>query len=53
MDFNDGATSLSKKIWELAPVIETEEAAKNAFIMPFISNVLGYENSEVVTGLKE
>lgn len=43
MDFNDAVATLTKKIRDIGPVIETEEATKNAFIMPFISNVLGYD----------
>ncbi|WP_425402655.1 type I restriction endonuclease [Haloglycomyces albus] len=35
--------SLSEKIKTQAGSVTTEEAAKNAFIMPFISNVLGYD----------
>ncbi|HFL8707538.1 TPA: type I restriction endonuclease, partial [Escherichia coli] len=35
--------SLSAKIKQQAGVIETEEATKNAFVMPFINNVLGYD----------
>lgn len=43
MDFSDGVANLAKKIRDMGQVIETEEATKNAFIMPFISNVLGYD----------
>lgn len=43
MDFNEAVAALAKKIREIGPVIETEEATKNAFIMPFITNVLGYD----------
>jgi hypothetical protein len=43
MDFSDGVANLAKKIRDMAAAIETEEATKNAFIMPFISNVLGYD----------
>ncbi|BBZ79755.1 hypothetical protein MANY_50920 [Mycolicibacterium anyangense] len=51
MSFSDGVVSLAKKIRDTRSVIETEEATKTAFIMPFISNVLGYDvfdPSEVV-----
>lgn len=34
---------LAQKVVELKPIIETEEATKTAFIIPFISNVLGYD----------
>lgn len=42
---------LANKIRNIRGSVETEEATKNAFIMPFISNVLGYDvfdPSEVV-----
>lgn len=51
MTFTDGVVHLAKKIRDTRSVIETEEATKTAFIMPFISNVLGYDvfdPSEVV-----
>ena len=42
--------SISERVYELASkvrqqkgAIETEEATKNAFVMPFISTVLGYD----------
>jgi hypothetical protein len=34
---------LATKVRELKPIIETEEATKTAFIIPFISTVLGYD----------
>lgn len=43
MTIHDAITELAKKIRDLAPTIETEEGTKNAFIMPFISRVLGYD----------
>lgn len=49
--FSDGLASLAKKIRDTRDSVQTEEATKNAFIMPFISNVLGYDvfdPSEVV-----
>lgn len=45
MDFIEGLTSLSGRITKLteqADVIQTEEATKTAFVMPFI-NLLGYD----------
>jgi len=51
MAFSDGLSSLAKKIRDMRDSVLTEEATKNAFIMPFISNVLGYDvfdPSEVV-----
>jgi predicted type IV restriction endonuclease len=51
MTFSDELAELAKKIHNLKDSIETEQATKNAFIMPFISNVLGYDvfdPSEVV-----
>jgi hypothetical protein len=49
--FSDGLAGLAKKIRDTRDSVQTEEATKNAFIMPFISNVLGYDvfdPSEVV-----
>lgn len=37
MDFADKIRSLGDKVTRLKDSIETEEATKNAFIMPFIS----------------
>lgn len=51
MAFSDGLAALAKKIRDTRDSVQTEEATKNAFIMPFISNVLGYDvfdPSEVV-----
>lgn len=51
MAFSDGLSSLATKIRNTRDSVLTEEATKNAFIMPFISNVLGYDvfdPSEVV-----
>ena len=50
MDFIEGLRNLSARIEKQKDIIETEEATKNAFIMPFI-NLLGYDvfnPSEVV-----
>jgi hypothetical protein len=49
--FSDGLAGLAKKIRDTRDSVQTEEATKNAFIMPFISTVLGYDvfdPSEVV-----
>jgi hypothetical protein len=49
--FSDGLAALAKKIRDTRDSVQTEEATKNAFIMPFISTVLGYDvfdPSEVV-----
>lgn len=43
MDINDAVANLAKRIRDTGTAVETEEATKNAFIMPFISNVLGYD----------
>ncbi len=51
MAFSDALANIAKKIRDLRHTVETEEATKNAFIMPFISTVLGYDvfdPSEVV-----
>ncbi|MHA7848634.1 type I restriction endonuclease [Serratia sp. D1N4] len=39
----DELYSLSAKIKQQAVVIQTEEATKSAFVMPFINRVLGYD----------
>lgn len=43
MAFSDGLAVIAKKIRDMRNSVETEEATKNAFIMPFISTVLGYD----------
>ena len=43
MAFSDNLASIAQKIRDMKDSVETEEATKNAFIMPFISNVLGYD----------
>lgn len=42
MDFKDSIKQLAEKINQLKDGIQTEEATKNAFIMPFIAS-LGYD----------
>ncbi|HET9142336.1 type I restriction enzyme HsdR N-terminal domain-containing protein [Actinophytocola sp.] len=43
MDIAERAQALALKIRKHKGTIETEEATKNAFVMPFISTVLGYD----------
>ena len=43
MDFDEAISQMAEKVENLKQTIETEEATKNAFIMPFIGNVLGYD----------
>lgn len=43
MDFNDRVRTLTDKIRRQYAEIQTEEATKTAFIMPFIQTVLGYD----------
>jgi len=43
MDIAERAQALASKIRQHKAGIETEEATKNAFVMPFISTVLGYD----------
>lgn len=43
MDFFEKLMSLAAKVRLQGPVIQTEEATKNAFVMPFINTVLGYD----------
>ena len=42
MDFIEGLSNLSARIEKQKDLIHTEEATKNAFVMPFI-NLLGYD----------
>lgn len=43
MEFTERLNALSNKIKQQFEVINTEEATKTAFVMPFIHNVLGYD----------
>lgn len=43
MDFIERLQGLSKKIGQVGSTLETEEATKNALIMPFLHSVLGYD----------
>lgn len=43
MQFESSLTMLANKVRDHANSLETEEATKNALIMPFISTVLGYD----------
>ena len=43
MDFIERVYALSEKVAKLRTSIATEEATKNAFVMPFIGKVLGYD----------
>lgn len=43
MAFEDALTDLASKVAEYKETLQTEEATKNAVIMPFISRVLGYD----------
>ncbi|WP_298183905.1 type I restriction endonuclease [uncultured Pseudomonas sp.] len=43
MEVFEKLNSLSAKIRQQASAIKTEEATKNAFVMPFINTVLGYD----------
>jgi protein of hypothetical function DUF450 (fragment) len=46
MSISQAIEALAVKVQELKPIIETEEATKTAFILPFISTVLGYDTSD-------
>ncbi|SEE81716.1 type I restriction endonuclease [Pseudomonas kilonensis] len=51
MEFIERLSAMSAKVNQLASTIQTEEATKTAFVMPFIHTVLGYDvfdPSEVV-----
>ncbi|WP_155369609.1 type I restriction endonuclease [Catellatospora vulcania] len=43
MEFEERIAALATKVRNQRDVIQTEEAAKNAFVMPFISLILGYD----------
>jgi hypothetical protein len=43
MEFEEKLASLASKIRQQKAAIQTEEATKTAFVMPFIQNVLGYD----------
>lgn len=43
IEFMEKLNLLASKIKQQSGAIETEEATKNAFVMPFINNVLGYD----------
>ena len=43
MDFAERLAALALKVKNQREAIQTEEATKNAFIMPFISTILGYD----------
>jgi hypothetical protein len=43
MEFPEVLAAMALKVRNQRDAIQTEEATKNAFIMPFISNVLGYD----------
>lgn len=43
MDFIERLQGLSKKVKQIGSTLETEEATKNALIMPFLHSVLGYD----------
>lgn len=43
MDFKERLYALAQKLEQQRDALETEEATKNALIMPFISSILGYD----------
>ena len=43
MDFIERLQSLSKKVTQISHNLATEEATKNALVMPFLHSVLGYD----------
>jgi len=43
MDFIERLQELSRKIQQIGPTLQTEEATKNALVMPFLHSVLGYD----------
>lgn len=50
MSIDQAISALATRVRELKPIIETEEATKTAFIIPFISNVLGYDVTDPPRG---
>lgn len=46
MAVDQSVYQLANKVHDLKPIIETEEATKTAFIVPFISDVLGYDTTD-------
>lgn len=43
VEFHDKLAALATKVSNQSAAIGTEEATKNAFVMPFISSILGYD----------
>jgi len=43
MEFHERIAALAAKVRQQGESIATEEATKNAFVMPFISTILGYD----------
>lgn len=43
MDFNERLQTLAEKIPQIQENLQTEEATKNALILPFLHSVLGYD----------
>ena len=46
MSIDQAIYALAEKVKDLKSIIETEEATKTAFIIPFITTVLGYDVSD-------
>lgn len=43
MEFSERLSAMAAKVRQQSGLIQTEEATKNAFAMPFISTILGYD----------
>lgn len=43
MEFAESLSALALKVRNQKQAIQTEEGTKNAFVMPFISTILGYD----------
>lgn len=43
MSIDQTIQNLAARVRELKPIIETEEATKTAFVIPFINDVLGHD----------
>ena len=51
MEFAEKLSALAAKVRQQRDVIQTEEATKNAFVMPFISTILGYDDAPIGVNL--
>lgn len=43
MDYEESLNQVAAKVQEQKSIIDTEEATKNAFVLPFIGQILEYD----------